>query len=177
MNNEQLQVHKLRNSLQTGFRIATLAALLASLAWLVGGVALAWGALAGVVILAVGYPAARPRFLMSLYGARRIRQDEAPGLYAILDALSGRAGLDRPPVLYLLPTRLMNAFTSGSGQDAAIAISDGLLRRMELRELAAVLANGLARSAKRLPYGRMVRGPQTGGRVRGCREIRGLIGG
>ena len=80
MNNEQLQVHKLRNSLQTGFLIATLAALLASLAWLVGGAALAWGALAGVVILAVGYPAAPPRFLMPLYGARRIRQDEAPGL-------------------------------------------------------------------------------------------------
>ena len=147
MNDEQLQVHKLRNGLQTGLLMAALAGLLASLAWFIGGPVLAWGALIGVVVLAMGYPAMSPRLLMPLTGARPIRQGEAPRLYAIVEVLSRRAGLDRRPVLYLLPTQLMNAFTSGNRQDAAIALSDGLLRRMELRELAGVLAHEISHVA------------------------------
>jgi heat shock protein HtpX len=139
--------HKLRNNLQTALLIAALALLVAYLAWFIGGPVLAWAALLGVVVLAVNNPIASPRLLMSLYRARPIRHAEAPRLYAIVHELSHRAGLERLPVLYLVPTRLMNAFTTGDRQDAAIAVSDGLLRRMDLRELTGVLAHEISHVA------------------------------
>ena len=139
--------HKLRNNLQTALLVAALALLVAYLAWFIGGPVLAWAALLGVVVLATNNPIASPRLLMSLYRARPIRQAEAPRLYAIVHELSRRAGLERLPVLYLVPTRLMNAFTTGDRQDAAIAVSDGLLRRMALRELTGVLAHEISHVA------------------------------
>lgn len=139
--------HKLRNNLQTALLIAALSVLFAYLAWFIGGPVLAWAAFIGVVVLAMNNPIASPRLLMSLYRARPIRQAEAPRLYAIVHELSRRAGLERLPVLFLVPTRLMNAFTTGDRQDAAIAVSDGLLRRMELRELTGVLAHEISHVA------------------------------
>jgi heat shock protein HtpX len=147
MNEERLLSHRLRNSLQTVLLVGMLALLLTYLSWFIGGSVLAWGTLIGVVVLAMTNPIASPRLLMSLYHARPIRQGEAPRLYAIVDELSYRAGLERSPVLYLVPTRLMNAFTTGDRRDAAIALSDGLLRRMHLRELAGVLAHEISHVA------------------------------
>jgi heat shock protein HtpX len=147
MDEQRSVSHKLRNNLQTALLIAALSVLFAYLAWFIGGPVLAWAAFIGVVVLAMNNPIASPRLLMSLYRARPIRQAEAPRLYAIVHELSRRAGLERLPVLFLVPTRLMNAFTTGDRQDAAIAVSDGLLRRMELRELTGVLAHEISHVA------------------------------
>jgi heat shock protein HtpX len=46
--------------------------------------------------------------------------------------------------LYYIPTRLLNAFTLGNRRSAFIAVTDGLLRTMERRELAGVLAHELS---------------------------------
>jgi hypothetical protein len=46
-----------------------------------------------------------------------------------------------------LPTRLMNAFTAGGGEHAAIALSDGLLKRLDLRELAGVVGHEVSHIA------------------------------
>jgi heat shock protein HtpX len=147
MDEQRSVSHKLRNNLQTALLIAALSVLFAYLAWFIGGPVLAWAAFIGVVVLAMNNPIASPRLLMSLYRARPIRQAQAPRLYAIVHELSRRAGLERLPVLFLVPTRLMNAFTTGDRQDAAIAVSDGLLRRMELRELTGVLAHEISHVA------------------------------
>jgi heat shock protein HtpX len=147
MDEHRLMSHKLRNNLQTALLVAALSVLFAYLAWFIGGPLVAWVAFIGVIVLAMKNPVASPRLLMSLYRARPIGHAEAPRLYAIVQELSRRAGLDRLPVLYLVPTRLMNAFSTGDRQDAAIAISDGLLRRMELRELTGVLAHEIGHVA------------------------------
>ena len=55
--------------------------------------------------------------------------------------LARRAGLNTVPELYYVPTRVMNAFTVGDRSHSAIAITDGLLRALDLRELAGVLAH------------------------------------
>ena len=57
------------------------------------------------------------------------------------DRLAGRAGLRRRPRLYYVPSRLLNAFAVGRPDDAVIALTDGLLRSMRLRELAGILAH------------------------------------
>jgi heat shock protein HtpX len=80
---------------------------------------------------------------MRLFRARRLTPSEAPALNQLIAELAQRAGLTRIPMLYYLPSDVMNAFTTGNREHAAIAISDGLLRRMEWREIAGVLAHEL----------------------------------
>jgi Zn-dependent protease with chaperone function len=45
------------------------------------------------------------------------------------------------PILFYLPGQMMNAFTVGTREEAAIGVSDGLLRRLNGREISAVLAH------------------------------------
>ena len=147
MDPARLLSHKLRNRLQSGLLMGLLALLLVYLAWVIGGGPLAWFALGVVAVLSLANPAASPRLAMALYRARPLAYEEAPGLYAMVGELARRAGLPRVPVLYYLPTRVMNAFTTGVGADAAIAVSDGMLRGLGLRELTGVLAHEVSHIA------------------------------
>jgi len=52
----------------------------------------------------------------------------------------GPAGLPQVPALYYVPSRMLNAFAVGQSEEVAIALTDGLLRHLTLRELAGVLA-------------------------------------
>jgi heat shock protein HtpX len=82
--------------------------------------------------------------LLRFSGATELHPEQAPGLYRLLQALAQRAGLARAPRLFYLPTRVLNAFAVGRRDDAAITVTDGLLRRLEGREIAGVLAHELA---------------------------------
>ncbi len=70
-----------------------------------------------------------------------VRYMDAPELYQTLQAISRKAGLASTPRLYLLPTPMMNALTIGTQEDSAILITQGLIARLTLRELAGVLAH------------------------------------
>ena len=144
MDRRRLSEHKTRNTLQQVALLAVLALLLGYLAWVVGGAPFVWGTLIGVGILFLVNPVASPRLVLGMYGARPVAAREAPGLYALLEQLAVRAGLSRLPRLYYLPSRLMNAFATGGRDDAAIVLSDGLLRRLGRREITGVLAHELA---------------------------------
>ncbi len=147
MDRRRLFEHKVRNGLQQLGLLGLLALLLGYLAWVVGGESFLWGTLLGVGLLWLINPVASPRLLVRLYGAIPLSPRDMPGLYAIVEALAERAGLERLPRLYYLPSRLMNAFATGRRDDAAIVLSDGLLRRLERRELIGVLAHELAHVA------------------------------
>lgn len=81
------------------------------------------------------------QYLLNAYGARRISGRELPELVSIVAELSRRAGLPRVPELYYVPSQLPNAFAMGSPDDSVICVTDGLLRLMNRRELAGVLAH------------------------------------
>jgi heat shock protein HtpX len=147
MHKARLNQHRLRNKVQSIVLLATLALLLGSLAWVIGGAPFAWGTLIGLLIVFIANPVGSPRLLVSMYSARPLHLEEAPRLYRILEELSRRAGLERIPRLYYLPSPVVNAFATGQRDDAAILISDGLLSRLDLRELAAVLAHETAHIA------------------------------
>lgn len=147
MDNKRLLEHRIRNGLQQIGLLAVLASLLGYLAWVVGGKSFLWGTLLGVALLYFVDPAASPRLLLGMYGARPLSPRDAPSLYGTVDVLARRAGLDRLPRLYYLPSRMLNAFATGQRDDAAIVLSDGLLRRLERRELIGVLAHELAHVA------------------------------
>lgn len=147
MNADTLLAHKLRNNLQSAGLLITLSLMLGYLAWTLGGVTFAWSALLGVVLLFLANPAASPRLVMSMYGGRQIRPGELPRLDAAVTELARRAGLASVPRLFYLPSPVMNAFATGHKDDAVIALSDALLRRLDLRELVGVLSHELSHIA------------------------------
>ena len=75
---------------------------------------------------------------MRLYGARSLQRGEISRIHEMVDLLARRASLSRAPRLYYVSTRLMNAFTVGDRENSAIGLTDGLLRALNLRELAGV---------------------------------------
>ncbi|MBY0224685.1 MAG: M48 family metalloprotease [Hyphomicrobium sp.] len=103
--------------------------------------------LAGIVTVAIVLVAltlAAPRVpaetLMRLYSARLVPLDDSQ-LSSLVDVLAWRAGLVQRPDLYLIPSMTLHAFAAGTPARPAIAISEGLVRRLSLRELAGVLAH------------------------------------
>jgi heat shock protein HtpX len=139
----QLHQHRLRNSQQTLLLMLALGGLCAWLAWFIGGTFLA---LLTAVFILFSYrlnPIASPQLAIRLFRGQPLTAAQAPELYRLLQQLAARAGLEQVPLLFYLPSDVMNAFTTGSPRQAAIGLSDGLLRRMERRELAAVLAHEL----------------------------------
>lgn len=147
MDKALLRQHKLDNALQSALLVATLAALLGLLAWVVGGGSLLLLTLGVVVGLYLANPAASPRMVALLYPGWVLHPAEARWLYAVLRELARRAGLPEVPRLYYIPSRVMNAFAVGHSEDAMIALSDGLLRRLSEAEVTAVLAHEVSHVA------------------------------
>jgi len=135
---------RLSNALQTALLLGAMALLAGYLGWaLLGAEGLVAAAVVALLFFAFA-PQVSPRVVLRLMGAAELQPSQAPGLYRLLAALSQRAGLERMPRLYYLPTRVLNAFAVGRREDAAITLTDGLLRRLADRELAGVLAHELA---------------------------------
>ncbi|KAB2834127.1 MAG: M48 family metalloprotease, partial [Candidatus Dadabacteria bacterium] len=84
------------------------------------------------------------KIVLSLYGAKEVKQEDAPELYGIVHELSSRAGLPMPRV-YITPQEQPNAFATGRNPDhAAVAVTQGILRLLSRDELRGVLAHELA---------------------------------
>ena len=136
--------HHRRNQLHTVMLILGLTALLAVAGWLVGGFWFMICAIASVLFMAAIAPYASPTMVLRLHKAERLSAQEAPSLFALLNELSRAAGLADPPKLYYIPSSYMLAFTVGLQKNASIALSDGLLRRMNRREVNAILAHEIS---------------------------------
>ncbi len=73
--------------------------------------------------------------------AREVTPAEAPQLHALIDRLAAQANLPKPRVA-IVNTNLPNAFATGrSKKSAVIAVTTGLLDRLNTQELEAVLAH------------------------------------
>jgi heat shock protein HtpX len=133
--------HAALNTRDTVVLLSSLAVVLGIGAWVaMGPLGLGWAAIAvGLCVLfAHRVP---PALVMQLYRAQPIDIRQGGQLVAITAQLAGRAGLSRPPDLYVVPSLTLSAFAAGRPGHAAIAITEGLLRRLTLREIAGVLAH------------------------------------
>jgi heat shock protein HtpX len=84
------------------------------------------------------------KLVLRMQNAREIPPEAAAGLYDMVDTLAKRAGLPTPKV-YLIETDQPNAFATGRNpENAAVAVSRGLLDRLDSREIAAVISHELA---------------------------------
>lgn len=143
------RAHKLRNVAHSVILVAGLSLLASVIAWILLGPQGVVMAVVGVALALVLGPGVSPELIMRLYRARRLSAAHAPELFAILQALAGRAGLPHVPGLHLIPSPTLNAFAVGSPEAASIAVTSGLLQRLTLREVAGVLAHEVSHIANK----------------------------
>ncbi|MGH3037169.1 MAG: zinc metalloprotease HtpX [Gaiellaceae bacterium] len=89
------------------------------------------------------------KIALAASGAKVVGPDEAPELHAMVDRLCAMSDLPKPRVA-IIPTDMPNAFATGrSPKHAAVAVTEGLWRRLDPREVEGVLAHELSHIANR----------------------------
>jgi heat shock protein HtpX len=84
------------------------------------------------------------RIVLRSHGAQELSPAQAPELHAMVEELAGRAQIPKPRV-YLIPGEQPNAFATGRNpQHGVVAVTEGILRLLDPRELRGVLAHELA---------------------------------
>lgn len=84
------------------------------------------------------------KMVLRMYGAREVDERSAPDLYAMVRQLAQAAGLPMPRV-YIMENPQPNAFATGRNpENAAVAVTTGLLNTVDEGELAGVIAHELA---------------------------------
>ncbi len=139
-----LKQNKRTNTIQSLQLIGGMCLIMGAIGWAVFGWLGAFLAIAGSLLVALFGPRVSPIVVLKMFKARLIHPNQAPELYQIQQALSERAELDHVPAIYYIPSRMMNAFATGTGKQAVVAVSDGLLRAFTPRELAGVLAHEIS---------------------------------
>jgi heat shock protein HtpX len=132
------------NYFRTAILLAGLTALFMGVGYLIGGQS---GALLAFVIAAAmnlfSYWNA-DKMVLSMHGAQEVDAGSAPDLVGLVHELAGRAGLPMPRV-YVMDNPQPNAFATGRNPEhSAVAVTTGLMERMNREELAGVIAHELA---------------------------------
>ncbi|MDO5648681.1 zinc metalloprotease HtpX [Paracoccus sp. (in: a-proteobacteria)] len=84
------------------------------------------------------------KMMLNQQGAVELSPQQGGDLYAMTAELAQRANLPMPK-LYLLPTEQPNAFATGRNpENAAVAVTQGLMRGLNRDEIAGVIAHELA---------------------------------
>jgi heat shock protein HtpX len=131
-------------NLRTTILLAGMTALFMTVGYFIGGT--------GGMMMAFVFAAATNLFaywnsdkmVLRMQGAIPIERSQVPELYDMVDILSRKAGIPTPKV-YVIETDQPNAFATGRNpQNAAVAVSTGLLRHLDTREVAGVVAHELA---------------------------------
>src|SRR5262245_39754820 len=142
-----LRAHRLRNALHSLLLVGGLGLVVGFCGWLIwGGMGVAV-TLAAVGLIYAFIPRLPAELLMRMYRARRVEPGQGGRslqILRIVDALSDRAELVAPPRVFIIPSLTLNAFAAGRPDKAVIGITEGLLGRLELRELAGVLAHEIS---------------------------------
>lgn len=92
-------------------------------------------------ILLLLSPRITPELIIRMYGAQKVSPRFGAPLLSAVTELARRAGLPAVPKLYIIPSPILNAFATGTQSDSLIAITHGMLTKMNAREIAGVLAH------------------------------------
>lgn len=125
--------------------------LMASMTALVGVFGLMLGGEAGLIIallIAFGMNFYAywnsDKAVLRMHGAREVDERSVPDLFQMTKSLAQSAGIPMPK-LYILETDQPNAFATGRNpENAAVAVTKGLLANMSREEVAGVIAHELA---------------------------------
>ena len=130
--------------IRTAMLLAALTALFMAAGWLLGG----RGGMMIALLVAVGMNLFAywnaDKMVLRMHNAREVDARTAPDFYNLVAQLAEQARLPMPRV-YIIDTDQPNAFATGRNpQNAAVAATTGLLRRLSAEEVAGVMAHELA---------------------------------
>lgn len=136
-------------------RSAALVALMGGLLVVVGfflGVALLGSGTAGLILaliiwLVMGLVAyfQGDSILLSISRARKISREDHPRLYNIVEEMKISSGLEKMPDIYIIDDPAMNAFATGRDPSkASVAVTSGLLQKLDRAELQGVIAHEIS---------------------------------
>ncbi|MEM2878494.1 MAG: zinc metalloprotease HtpX [Candidatus Hadarchaeales archaeon] len=84
------------------------------------------------------------RWVLGIYRARLVSEDEEPKLHKIVENLASRAGLPKPKIA-VVPVDVPNAFATGrSPSHSVVAVTNGAIRTLNDEELEGVLGHEIA---------------------------------
>ncbi|HET7752438.1 MAG TPA: zinc metalloprotease HtpX [Anaeromyxobacteraceae bacterium] len=133
-----------RNYVKTAALMAFLIALLA-----IGGSV--WGGYQGMILFgSIGLVFNflsywfSDRIALMAHRAQPVTREQMPDLYAMVERLTRKGGMPMPK-LFVIPSATPNAFATGRNPShAAVAVTEGILRILEPRELEGVIAHELS---------------------------------
>jgi heat shock protein HtpX len=149
---EQIRANRIRS----GFIIVFMGALLVFVGFALGlyflgsaeagaGIAIVVWAIMMLVAFSQG-----DNILLSLGKAHKIEKQDHPRLYNIVEEMTIAAGLPKMPDIYIIDDPAPNAFATGRKPDkAAVAVTSGLLQRLNRDELQGVIAHELGHIGNR----------------------------
>ncbi|MGE5477766.1 MAG: zinc metalloprotease HtpX [Bacteroidales bacterium] len=129
---------------KTALLLAALTALFMAIGAMMGGK----GGMFIAFLMAVGMNAFAywnsDKMVLGMYGAQQVDRHSAPGLVAIVERLTSRAGMPMPKV-FIIDSDQPNAFATGRDPEhASVAATTGLLDRLSPEEVEGVMAHELA---------------------------------
>jgi heat shock protein HtpX len=128
---------------RTALLLAAMTALFMGVGYLVGGqtgMLIAFLVAAGMNLFAFWNS---DKMVLSMYGARQVDERSAPELYGLVAQLAREADLPTPKV-YIMDNPQPNAFATGRNPEhGAVAVTTGILQRLNRDELAGVIAHEL----------------------------------
>jgi heat shock protein HtpX len=137
------------NRLKTVILLAVLTALLMWAGQVMGGALGLWVALTVAALMNFGAYWFSDKIVLRMYRAQEVSPVQAPELYAMVQDLAMRAELPMPKV-YIIPEEAPNAFATGRNpRNGVVAVTEGLLRILDRREVAGVIAHELGHIKRR----------------------------
>jgi heat shock protein HtpX len=133
-----------RNYVKTAMLMAFLVAILAIGGQMIGGNGgmLLFGAV-GLAFNLLSYWFS-DRIALMAHRAQPVTREQLPAVYEIVERLTRKAGMPMPRI-YVIPSATPNAFAPGRNpKHAAVAVTEGILRIIDRRQLEGVLAHELA---------------------------------
>jgi len=144
---EQIRSNRIRSAVLVGM----MAALLVVIGFLLGeaflGNAVGGLVIALVLLLVMNLVAwfQGDNIMLALSRAKKIKRDDHPRLFNIVEEMRIASGLEKMPDIYIIDDPSMNAFATGrDANKAAVAVTSGLLQRLNRDELQGVIAHEIA---------------------------------
>ncbi|TSC75298.1 MAG: Protease HtpX [Parcubacteria group bacterium Gr01-1014_30] len=148
-----LYTHKESNIAKTWVYLTGFFILVTAVGWLIsyamGSAVILWFAVILSVLMSFFSYWYSDKIVLGISRAKEIKKQDAPELYRIVENLSITAGLPMPRV-YIVEEAQPNAFATGRNpQKGVVAVTRGLLERLDRPELEGVLAHELGHIGNR----------------------------
>ena len=83
--------------------------------------------------------------LLALSRAKKIKRDDHPRLYNIVEEMKIASGLEKMPDIYIIDDPALNAFATGRDpKQASVAVTSGLLQKLNRDELQGVIGHEIS---------------------------------